>query len=560
LNRTVIYGILIFTTLSLVFGGSSSSGGNAYAQSTTSTPKMFVLGSEDKSGAVEIDLRAVQQGAQIRQIKTFDITIDNVVQAKQGGSIKAFSSDQSLKIVKAKVRTDTAIENLIELPRTQGNTFSLTGLVAGVYILDIIAQKNNRDLAYETILVILDPGETTITANLQIINNIITKVKTEVNKTEKNIIKIIRGNGGGNDGDGDPTPQPIFAPDDSCALDPFQEKCIPPEGQSCPEGFGSNEDGHCIPDSGCPQGYHMVDDVETGQCHPKSELTECTGGGHVLKGDDCVYGEPLDTLPICDGSTQRCRVALPTGNWHICEIGTTDHECEIEDPEVEPVALQPCSAVTTPAGPCLNDEGEQDFKQCTTGMDVGSIACSQGKTVDQVCAENPETNGCGNEPQPEPITLEPEQCIPGTGTEDEACESEIPDTVQENIPQPEPIPEDSAFGPDLDPEEPGIQQLDQEPGETFTPAEPELIPDDSAGDQDQEIIGDDSSDGDGDDNGNGDNGLNSEDGDDSNGGSAEEDSDSDNGGDDQGSTESGGEEEEGGGGGGESEGSADEEG
>jgi hypothetical protein len=176
LNRTDIYSILIFTALSLVFGGSSGSSGstsssNAHAQSTASAPKVFVLGSKDKSSAgVEIDLRAVQQqGAQIRQIKTFDITVDNVVQAKQGGgSIKAFSSDPSLKIVKAKVRTDTAIENLRELPRTQANTFSLTGLVSGVYILDIIAQKDNReDLAYETILVILDAGETTtISANL----------------------------------------------------------------------------------------------------------------------------------------------------------------------------------------------------------------------------------------------------------------------------------------------------------------------------------------------------------------------------------------------------------
>jgi hypothetical protein len=83
----------------------------------------------------------------------------------------------------------------------------------------------------------------------------------------------------------------------------------------------------------------------------------------------------------------------------------------------------------------------------------------------------------------------------------------------------------------LNPGEPGIQQRDEEPGETFTPADPEPIPDDSAGDQDQEIIGDDSSDGDDDGNGNGDNGLDSEDSDDSNGGSAE-DSDSDNGGDD----------------------------
>ena len=183
MNRTVIYGILIFSALSLVFSGSSgstTSSSNAHAQSTASAPKVFVLGSKDKSSAVEIDLRAVQQGAQIRQIKTFDITIDNVVQAKHGGSIKAYSSDPSLKIVKAKVRTDTAIENLRELPRTQANTFSLTGLVSGVYILDIIAQKDNRDLAYETLMVILAQGETTIAANLQIINNIITKVKNHV--------------------------------------------------------------------------------------------------------------------------------------------------------------------------------------------------------------------------------------------------------------------------------------------------------------------------------------------------------------------------------------------
>jgi hypothetical protein len=188
--------------LSLVFSGSSgstTSSSNAHAQSTASAPKVFVLGSKDKSSAVEIDLRAVQQGAQIRQIKTFDITIDNVVQAKHGGSIKAYSSDPSLKIVKAKVRTDTAIENLRELPRSQGNTFSLRGLVSGVYILDIIAQKDNRDLAYETILVILDPNETSTTTtavNLQIINNIITKVKNSV-RTE-----VVFRDGDGDDGSG----------------------------------------------------------------------------------------------------------------------------------------------------------------------------------------------------------------------------------------------------------------------------------------------------------------------------------------------------------------------
>jgi hypothetical protein len=291
---------------------------------------MFVLGSDDKSGGVEIDLRAVQQGAQITQIKTFDITIDNVIQAKQGGSIKAYSSDPSIKIVKAKVRTDTAIENLRELPRTQGNTFSLRGLASGVYILDIIAQKDNRDLAYETIMVILDPGKTTITANLQIINNIITKVKTEVNKTEKNIIKIIRGNGGGSEGDGDPTPQPIFAPDRDCWFNPDQKKCtLPDPTGDCPAGFARNEDAQCFKEGDCPEGFGRGDDDESDLCYKNEDFVHCPNGDKLSPGWTCA---PWQQVP------QKITpepVALPegfstVGGCIITPNDTPEEEC-LED-------------------------------------------------------------------------------------------------------------------------------------------------------------------------------------------------------------------------------------
>jgi hypothetical protein len=40
---------------------------------------------------------------------------------------------------------------------------------------------------------------------------------------------------------------------------------------------------------------------------------------------------------------------------------------------------------------------------CTTGMDAGSLACSEGITVEQYCAKNPQTQGC-------PRATPPEQC------------------------------------------------------------------------------------------------------------------------------------------------------
>jgi hypothetical protein len=68
-------------------------------------------------------------------------------------------------------------------------------------------------------------------------------------------------------------------PDESCLFDVYQEKYLPsPVTDDCLENFWTNEDSYCFPvnENGnwvCPEGYHDVDDDESGQCYPNIE--EC---------------------------------------------------------------------------------------------------------------------------------------------------------------------------------------------------------------------------------------------------------------------------------------------
>jgi hypothetical protein len=73
-----------------------------------------------------------------------------------------------------------------------------------------------------------------------------------------------------------PAINPNFDPDYSCLFDITQLKCIPGSEQKCPDNFKTNDDDRCIPlnESGdweCPEGYHYVDEDESGQCYPNSE-------------------------------------------------------------------------------------------------------------------------------------------------------------------------------------------------------------------------------------------------------------------------------------------------
>ena len=68
--------------------------------------------------------------------------------------------------------------------------------------------------------------------------------------------------------DPSPNPQQIFAPNHDCMFNPDLPKCIPPEGGSCPNGFGMNEDGQCFPDTECPSGHARMDDDKSDACIP----------------------------------------------------------------------------------------------------------------------------------------------------------------------------------------------------------------------------------------------------------------------------------------------------
>jgi hypothetical protein len=121
----------------------------------------------------------------------------------------------------------------------------------------------------------------------------------------------------------------------------------------------------------------------------------------------CSYDGTI--YPVCDNVTvQEC-------------YDLEDNVICAEPEQQQQQQLPPCSAITTLAGPCLNDQGQQDMKMCTTSMHVSSIACKQGKTAEQVCADNPSTEVCPGaeqritepitpvpEPEPTPITPKPQ--------------------------------------------------------------------------------------------------------------------------------------------------------
>lgn len=61
-------------------------------------------------------------------------------------------------------------------------------------------------------------------------------------------------------------------PDQDCLFDPSLPKCAVGSNENCPEGFAMNENSQCVPivDS-CPDGFHKIDDDETGTCYPNEQ-------------------------------------------------------------------------------------------------------------------------------------------------------------------------------------------------------------------------------------------------------------------------------------------------
>jgi hypothetical protein len=128
----------------------------------------------------------------------------------------------------------------------------------------------------------------------------------------------------------------------------------------------------------------------------------------------CSYDGTI--YPICDGSVQTCY-----HNGEICEPNTNREVCSDFGEE----------------------EDEQGFRggvDCTAGVDAGSIACREGRTVEEVCKDNPSTDGC-EKPEPEPIeivggTCDATGCKPGEGPKAQEPGQKQPPQTKPPLPDP----------------------------------------------------------------------------------------------------------------------------
>jgi hypothetical protein len=146
-------------------------------------PQNIIAASSTVTTPHVLELRAIQDGdnAEPRKVSQFKLDMTNVVTAQANSQLLVFVTDNSVRVLEAKVRT--ASDRLIDLvPSSQANAFSLVNLPVGVYTLDVMAQKGNAKAAYEGILVISQQPTTVIN---ETIRNVINQ---EINQNTRVVI------------------------------------------------------------------------------------------------------------------------------------------------------------------------------------------------------------------------------------------------------------------------------------------------------------------------------------------------------------------------------------
>jgi len=140
-------------------------------------PGTFAFGSSDlgvfvtsSTDNVKLDMKATET----REVADFTVKPESVVQIRQGENLNVFTMPSD-RVDKVKITDSAGVRN--ELVPLGNNQYSLVGVNAGVYVLDVIVNPSDSSerAAYETILVILKPGEPA--QNVQNIIQTIQKVK-----------------------------------------------------------------------------------------------------------------------------------------------------------------------------------------------------------------------------------------------------------------------------------------------------------------------------------------------------------------------------------------------
>ena len=203
-------------------------------------------------GTHDIPLKAIQDSdGNIDTQNDFEIEPQNVVSLNQGQDFHVIQSDGSIIAVKI---TDQERQTTDVVFSPDDGRVS-QDLQPKAYLLDIIVELDDDKYLYETVLAVQAPGQTINTQT--IIQNFVSSSSSSSHTTV-----VFRDDDDDNDDEDEPS---------ICFFDPNDEECDPVDG-SCPEGFGMNEDGQCIPHGACPDGFHRANDDETGRCLDEDDI------------------------------------------------------------------------------------------------------------------------------------------------------------------------------------------------------------------------------------------------------------------------------------------------
>jgi hypothetical protein len=254
-------------------------------------------------GLHDLPLKAIQDSdGEIDTQEDFEIQPNDIITVGQSADFHVLPNGGTVEAVKI---TDNGLQTTDLVFSTSTGRVSQS-LAPKAYLLDVIVKMDNDDrYLYETVIAVLAPGQTLQQVNTQ---NIFQNFVTTTTRSDTHTTVVFRD-------DDDDEEEPSI-----CFFDPNDEECDPDENGDCPEGFGRNEDGRCIPSQRCPDGFHRANDDESGRCIDEDELRECeNNGGWVEEGEFC----PEDELPFCneDHSNEPCISGQEETEPTTCEEG-----------------------------------------------------------------------------------------------------------------------------------------------------------------------------------------------------------------------------------------------
>ncbi len=267
----IFTGLTIFLVLSLFMTAIPL--GNFYIRAQAGTFPESLFAGTNQAQLSELNLKTFQQNSNTNQEPEFNVDFSNVITNPPNSQFAVFTTDNSLSIIGANIKSTSS--NVIDLIKSDANTFSLDGISSGVYTLEVITQKESEMATYEGILVI---GQ----ATNQEIQQQIVKITTDVDIVFK---------------------KPTLV-NDPCNY----------HGQNICDKSGEcdSEKFDCWSD--CSDGSIQT----TGQC---------AGDDRPLR-TIAASGEDTDeSLPPCDGSYQDCE----TDSGFECEAESTDDNCETSE-------------------------------------------------------------------------------------------------------------------------------------------------------------------------------------------------------------------------------------